>query len=112
MSGGDDDLAWLAAALGLDGDEAAAEAVWMATLWADHLVAIARFGYPKDNHLPPPIAERLGDRSYTLCVIEALVDAGDGGDEGDEDDEDDEDGGAARRGEAALRHWSMVTQRD
>ena len=32
--------------------------------WVDHQIAIARHGYPRDNVIAPPIAERLADPEY------------------------------------------------
>lgn len=77
----------------LDLDEARAERVLLHTHWVDHQRAIARWGYPKDNDIPAPLAVRLGDVTYVRGLIEA---------ERDEDDPDEVVLGALQARAAAL----------
>lgn len=71
------DLEQIAQILSLDED--GAFAVLELCQWADHEVAIARHGYPKDNLFPPPISERLADPRYVrrLTQLAAEDDAAD-----------------------------------
>jgi hypothetical protein len=53
---------------GLD-DPDQIEEIFFLTQWLDQQRAIARYGYPKDNAIPPPLCERLDDPDY----VEALA---------------------------------------
>lgn len=67
-----DDLTVIEQTLGLDTDQAAE--VLELTHWADHQAAIARWGYPKDNAIPAPMARRLADPEYLALLVEAARD--------------------------------------
>lgn len=45
-------------------DEALAEDILLLTHWVDQELACERYGYPKDNAIPAPLAERLGNAEY------------------------------------------------
>lgn len=55
-------------------DEEVAVEILMLTEWVDQQVAIERFGYPKDNLIPPPMADRLADKDYLEKLVEAARD--------------------------------------
>lgn len=62
----------IAARLGLDHIEQA-DLLLDLCRWVDHQRAIATFGYPRDNHIPPPLAERLRDPGYLEALHEAIT---------------------------------------
>lgn len=39
--------------------------------WVDHEIAIAMYGYPRDNVIAPPVAERLADPDYLDRLVAA-----------------------------------------
>lgn len=66
------DLEILADRLELDVSDA--ETVLELCRWVDHLLAIERYGYPKDNVIAPPMEDRLDDSDYVGRLIEAALD--------------------------------------
>lgn len=63
-----DELDVLATTLDLCREEAAA--LLDACRWADHASAVRTYGYPKDNALPPPMAQRLSDPRWLEDALE------------------------------------------
>lgn len=57
----------LAAALGLPSEEAGRLGELLRC--ADMAYARARFGYAKDNDIPPPLAARMADASYRAALM-------------------------------------------
>ena len=55
-------------------DEELAMEILTLTEWADTEVAIAAHGYPRDNLIPPPMAERLKNPEYRRLLREAAAD--------------------------------------
>jgi hypothetical protein len=58
----------------LDLSDEDAEIVLELCHWVDHQKAIERYGYPKDNVIPPPMEERLDDSDYVQRLLEAALD--------------------------------------
>ena len=67
-----DPISWLEVHLGLNAEDA--EAIFLATLWVDAARASARFGYAKDNDIPPALDVRMSDPGYVLDLLRALED--------------------------------------
>lgn len=59
----------LSALLTLDAEQAGA--LLMLTHAVDRLVAIRRYGYPKDNAMPEPLHQRMQDPDYVAALLEA-----------------------------------------
>lgn len=72
MDSSTDIIDWIKKTLGLS--DAQAEGLLFASLWADHQWATLRFGYAKDNDIPPPLQQRLYDRQYMMILLESLED--------------------------------------
>lgn len=72
MDSSTDIIDWIKKTLGLS--DAQAEGLLFASHWADHQWATSRFGYAKDNAIPPPLQQRLYDRRYVGVLLESLED--------------------------------------
>lgn len=66
------DLSFIQKTLSLDEDDAAV--VLDLCAWVEHEVTVERFGYPRDNVMPPPIEERFGDPGFLQRLIAAALD--------------------------------------
>ena len=51
-----------------------ADRLFEVTLWVDQEMATARYGYARDNAIPPPLSRRLLDPQYLARLYEALED--------------------------------------
>ena len=63
-------------ALGLQTTDA--EDLLQLTFAVDQHIAIQRYGYPKDNLIPPPMHERLADPEYLRLLLTEAEDADSG----------------------------------
>lgn len=75
QAGQEDPISILEQVFGLTTDDA--EDLLQLTFAVDQSIAIFRYGYPKDNLIPPPMHERLADLDYLRQLLaEAEDDAG------------------------------------
>ncbi|RAL20873.1 hypothetical protein DL240_14410 [Lujinxingia litoralis] len=51
-----------------------AEDILLLTHWVDQELATTRYGYPKDNAIPPPLHQRLADPAYLARLRHAACD--------------------------------------